>query len=88
MADCVCFGYLASMRNFVTKEGKPGCNFSISATSGDLYPFYARKQLPVLDFGTPVTVEFGVSLYNGKPNNLVAEDLYPTKMKEVKEKNG
>lgn len=80
MSDCVCFGYLASMRNF-TSNGKVGCNFSVSASSGELYPFYARRNLPVMEFGTPVTVEFEVSFFNGKPGSLVATDVNVTKKK-------
>lgn len=74
MSDCMCTGLVASLRNW-TSNNKQGCNLSISASSGELYKFISRKQLPQYDFGTPVVVSFDIQMFNEKPNNLIATDI-------------
>lgn len=81
MANCICSGLVAGLSNFVSKDGKPGCNLQLRVSSGELYPFFVRQQLPVYDFGTPVTVVFDVSFFNGKPGNLIATDVELSKKK-------
>lgn len=74
MADCICTGLVASLKNW-NSNGKQGCNLSVSSGSGELYKFTSRKQLPQYDFGTPVAVHFDISMFNDRPNMLIAQDI-------------
>lgn len=77
MADCVCFGLIAGLDNYTTKDGKVGCNLQVRVSSGKLYPFLYRSHLNDTNFpfGTPVTVHFDITFFNNRPGMLIASDI-------------
>lgn len=87
MSDCVLFGLVAGVDNYTTKDGSSGCNLQVRSSSGKLYPFLVRQKLDVevFTFGLPVTVQFNITFFNGKPNNLIASAVEVSQnKKEVK----
>lgn len=74
MPDCICSGLVAGLRNY-SSNGKQGCNLSVRVSSGELYKFIVRKQIPEYEFGTPVNVLFDIAMFNDKPNNLIAHEV-------------
>lgn len=79
MAACMMVGKCVGVRNYMKKDGKPGCNAKIADNDGNIFEMLGNGTFPTFPFGTEVTVSFDVGFFNGKPSNFYMTNIIEAK---------
>lgn len=79
MSDCVFIGRCVGVRNYTKKDNTPACILSMADSQGQILEFLGNGTVPSYPFGTPLSVDFNIGMFNGKISRLNMESL-----KEVK----
>ncbi len=79
MSNCAMYGRCVGVRNYTKKDNSKGTKVTVADDQGNLIEFFGNDHVPEFSFGTVVSIDFDINVFNGKPSNLIM-----TSIKEVK----
>lgn len=75
MSSCMMVGKCVGVRNYMKKDGKPGCSAKVADNDGNIFEFLGNGTFPTFPFGTEVVANFDVGFFNGRPSNFFLTNL-------------
>lgn len=75
MASCMMIARTVGVRPYVKKDNSPAYVLTVAMDNGSSIELFGSGSCPAFPFGTAVSVNFDLNIFNGKVNGLRVEDV-------------
>lgn len=75
MASCMMIARVCGIRPYIKKDNTPGYTLSISMDDGTTLPLPCSGTNPGYPFGSMVSINFDLNVFNGKVNGIRVDSV-------------